>query len=114
MCFVGRGQLLAAEDAPEGVKIDRYPFDALRFYGNFTVEDESRLGPYSLILADEEGNQYSFDLGYRTSELEDGIQVRLSRWVSLKELPEAHYEIFLEMNGRLYATGKSVKCENIF
>jgi len=96
------------KDAPKGVQVTLFPFEAVRFSGSFEVEDESKLAKYFVALVNQNGESLFFDLGYTTSKAEAGIKVNLSRWVSLKGLPEGTYEIKLVVNDETWNTGYSV------
>ena len=107
---LGDVDFTAAQPAPEGVKVDLYPFNALRFYGGFPVEDEDLLTDYAVALVGQDGATLGFDLGYTVNRGET-IRANLSRWVSLKELPSDTYTVYLVMNGQAYDTGRTVTVE---
>lgn len=100
----------AAQPAPEGAKVDLYPFNALRFYGGFPVDDEALLTDYAVVLLGEGGEKFGFNLGY-TVNRGDAIRVNLNRWGSLNELPVDTYTIYFVMNDQAYDVGCSVHIE---
>lgn len=98
-------QLDEAAAAPDGVKVELFPFSALRFSGSFDVEDESLLTDYTVALVASNGTTRRYDLGYTKSKTDDGFKVSLSRWVSLKDLPADTYDIYMVMGGKTFAMG---------
>lgn len=107
---LGEMDFEAVQPAPEGAKVDLYPFNALRFYGSFPVDNEALLTDYAVVLLGEGGEKIGFDLGY-TINRGDTIRVNLSRWVSLNELPADIYNIYFVMNDQIYDVGCSVHIE---
>jgi hypothetical protein len=91
----------------EAVKVELFPFDALHFSGSFTVEDESLLSDYYVVLEGDE-KRYTFDLGYIQSPADNGKLATLSRWISLKGLDAGNYSVKAVIMGKEYDLGKSV------
>lgn len=94
--------------APDGVKVELYPFEALRFSGSFEVENEEALTDYAVALVGDAGEPLFFDLGYTKSKGQEGVRVNLSRWVSLKGLPAGDYAIKLVIGPKLLNTNRTV------
>ena len=95
----------AAVAAPQGLSVQLFPFDALYFSGSFSWESENAPEACAVVLVAEDGTQRAYDLAYTTGNGQDGLILRPSRWVSVLNLPEGEYGVYLVMEDTTYDTG---------
>lgn len=97
-----------ARTMPEGVRIEYYPFGALRVAGAFAPEGGEAPERCALVLVQGDGVQRAYDVAYTVSKGADGTLVRPSRWISTTPLPEGEYALYLWIDGESFDTGLSL------
>ncbi len=90
--------------AAEDLSVQLYPYQALYISGRLPWEGEEGPEEFAVVLVAQDGSQRAYDVAYTTVNGQDGLILRPSRWVSLKNLPEGNYGIYLVIDGATYDT----------
>ena len=100
-----------AQPALEGLSIQLYPYQALYISGNLPWEGEEGPETCAVVLVAQDGSQLAYDLGYTTNNGQDGLILRPQRWVSVLNLPEGTYGVYVVLNENTYDMGLDLNRE---